>query len=117
MKTFLLSLLLLVRSCELCPAEPLRLFVSDAGPVGGSGHTVVTLFLTGTDDGGYVIERRTQPGPWSDFVTIAPALGFGRTYWRNDDGLVVTIYPGPGYVFPITFIDDAPTATYRAKKL
>ena len=98
-------------------AEPLRAWVSYVDAVTFAPHTVVDLFLTGTDGESYTVQRRTEPGPWQDFATIAPALGFARQYWLTDDpGLVVTIYPGHGYIFPVTFIDDAPHAMYRAKK-
>lgn len=98
-------------------AEPLRVFVSYTDAASFAPNTVVDLFLTGTDEGGYVVERKTGPGPFSEFIIISPAIGFGRQYWRADSpSQVVTIYPGDGYIFPVTFIDNATSPIYRAKK-
>jgi len=118
MKTLLLILASVLLAAKAW-AQPLRVFVSYTDAVNFAPNTVVDLFLTGTDDGGLMVERKTGPGPFADWLQVAPALGMGRQYWMvSNPSLVVTIYPGEGYIFPLTFIDPEPTmAIYRVKKL
>lgn len=116
MKTFPLILLLGWLAIQSASAQ-LKVWVSYVDSVNFAPNNVATLMLTGTDAGGYTLQRRTIPGPWADFITIGPELGLGRTLFFSDGCCPPwTIYPGEGYIFPIEFFDNAPSPMYRAKK-
>lgn len=117
MKTLPLILLLGWLALQSAAAQ-LKVWVSYVDSASFAPNNVATLMLTGTDSDGYVLQRRTMPGPWTDFITIDPELGLGRMVYFSDMCCPPwTIYPGPGYIFPIEFFDNATAPQYRAKKL